>query len=85
MLLKSYFSFPVLNRKTIFSKKKIRFFCVFYLFLQRFLYLITVKLQKVENNLLVKMSPQWDCVVSKYTCFQQNFMGAEKKGKDIFR
>ena len=55
--------------------------CVYYLFSQRFLYLITVKLLKVGNNLLQEMNPQCDCIFSKNTCFQQIFMGAEKESK----
>ena len=35
MLLQSYFSFPVLNRKTIFSKKN-HTSCIYYLPLKRF-------------------------------------------------
>ena len=42
---------------------------------QRFLYLMTVKLSKVRNNLLEEMNPEWDGIVSKNACFQQNFMG----------
>ena len=30
------------------------------------------------------MNSQWDCIVSKNTCFQQIFMVAEKKSKEIF-
>ena len=26
------------------------------------------------------MNRQWDCIVSKHTCFQQIFMGTKKKG-----
>ena len=73
MLLQPYLPFPVLNRKTIFSKK-IQMYCVYYLLSQRFLYLMTIKLPKVRNNLLVEMNPQWDCIVSKNMCFQQIFM-----------
>ena len=40
---------------------------------------MTVKLPKVRNNLLEQMNPEWDCIVSKNTCFQQ--MGTEKKSK----
>ena len=45
----------------------------------------TVKLPKVRNNLLEEITAEWDCIVSKNTCFQQNFMGTEKKCKEIFR
>ena len=42
---------------------------------------------KVRNNLLEleEMNPQWDCIVSKNTCFQQIFMGTEKKSKESLR
>ena len=35
MLLQSYFLFPILNRKTIFWKKKIHISCVYYLLSQK--------------------------------------------------
>ena len=84
MLLQSYFPFPVLNRKLIFLKK-FQISSVYYLFSQRFLYLTTVKLPKVGNNLLEEMNPQRNCTVSKNTYFQQIFMRAEKKIKEFFR
>ena len=31
------------------------------------------------------MSPEWDCIVSKDTCFYYIFMETEKKSKEIFR
>ena len=31
------------------------------------------------------MNPEWDCIVSKNTCFQQIFMGTEKKSKGIWK
>ena len=80
-----YFPFPVLNKKTNFFFKKNHISCVYYLLSQRFLYLMTVKLPKVRNNLLEEMNPQRNCTVSKNTYFQQIFMGAEKKIKEIFR
>ena len=46
---------------------------------------MTVKLPKVRNNLLEEMSPEWDCIVSKDTCFYYIFMETEKKSKEIFR
>ena len=46
---------------------------------------MTVKLPKVRNNLLEEINPEWDCIVSKNTFFQQIFMGTEKKSKEIFR
>ena len=58
-----YFPFPLLNRKT--QKNKFFISCVYYLLSQRFLYLMTVKLSKVRNNLLEEMNPEWDCIVSK--------------------
>ena len=70
-----------LNRKTIFSKKKISNF----LHSQRFLYLMAVKLPKVGNSLLEEMNWQRNYIVSKSTCFQQIFMGAEKKSKEFFQ
>ena len=33
---------------------------------------------------LEEMNSQWDCIVSKNACFQQIFMVAEKKTKEIF-
>ena len=45
---------------------------------------MTVKLTKVRNN-LEEMNPQWDCIVSKNTCFQQNFKRTEKKSKEILQ
>ena len=30
------------------------------------------------------MNPEWDCIVSNNTCFQQIFMETEKKRKEIF-
>ena len=83
MLLQSYFPFPILNRKT--QKNKIFISCVYYLLSPRFLYLMTVKLSKVRNNLLEEMNPEWDCIVSKNTFFQQIFMGTEKKSKGIWK
>ena len=44
-----------------------------------------VKLPKVGNNLLEDMKLEWDCIFTKNTYFQQNFMEAEKKNKEIFR
>ena len=76
--------FPVFNRKTIFSRN-LHISCVYYLLSQRFLYLMTVKLSKVRNNLLEDMDPEWDCIVSKNMRIQQIFMGTEKKSKEIFR
>ena len=84
MFLQMYFPFPALNRK-LFSQKYFHISCVYYLLSQRFLYLMTFKLPKLRNNLLEEMNPQWDCIVSKSTCFQQIFMGTEKKSKEIFQ
>ena len=70
MLLQLYFPFPILNRKT---QKRFFISWVYCLHLQRFLYLMTVKLPKVRNNLL-----------EENTCFQQIFIGTEKKRKDSF-
>ena len=69
----------------LFFQKKIPISCVYYLLSQRFFYLMTVKLRKVRNNLLKEMNPKWDCIISKNTCFQQIFMGAEKESKEILR
>ena len=44
---------------------------------------MTVKLSKIRKNLLEEMNPQWNAIVSKNTCFQQIFMGTEKKSKEI--
>ena len=77
MLLQWYFPFPAFKLKNYFFKK-ILISCVYNLLSQRFLYLMTVKLPKVRNNLLEEMNPEWDCIVSKNTCFQQIFMGTEK-------
>ena len=38
----------------------------------------------MRNNLREEMNPEWDCIVSKNTCFQQIFMETEKKRKEIF-
>ena len=86
ILSQSYFSFPVLNRKTFFYffKKKIHISCVYYLLSQRFFHLMTAKLPKKRNNLLEEMNPEWDCIVSRNTCFQQIFIATEKKSKEIF-
>ena len=54
-------------------------------FTKIFVYLITLKLQKATNNLLEEMNPEWGSIVSKNTCFQQIFMGTEKKSKETFR
>ena len=45
---------------------------------------MTVKLLKVRNNLFEEMNPEWNFIVSKNMCFQQIFMGTEKKNKEIF-
>ena len=80
MMLQSYFLFPVLNRNT----KNIDIFRYLTCF-QRSLYLITVKLLKVRNNLFDEMNPEWgECTVSKNTCFQQIFMGTETMSKENF-
>ena len=52
---------------------------------QRSLYLMTVKLRKMGKNLPDDINPQLQCIVLKNKCFQQIFMGAEKKSKEIFR
>ena len=49
------------------------------------LYLMTVKLPNLRNNLLEEMNPKWDCIVSKNMCFPQIFMATEKKSNEIFR
>ena len=36
------------------------------------------------NNLFEEMNRQWDCIVSKNTCFQRIFMGAEMKNRENF-
>ena len=56
----------------------------YYLLSQRFVYLMTVKLPGVRN-LHEEITAEWDCIVSENTCFQQFFMGTEKKCKEIFR
>ena len=83
MLLQSYFPFPVLNRQTTFFQKSFHISWIYYLLSQRFLYLMTVKLPKVRNNLFEEISRQWDCIVSKNTCFQRIFMGIKKKSKEF--
>ena len=45
---------------------------------------MTVQLPKVRKNLLKEMNPKCDWIASKNTCFQQTFMGTEKKSKEIF-
>ena len=77
MLLQSYFPFPILNRKT--QENKIFISCVYYLLSPRFLYLMTVKLSKVRNNLLEEMNPEWDCIVSKKHVLSTNIHGNRKE------
>ena len=81
MLLQLYFPFPILNRKT---QKRFFISWVYYLHLQRFLYLMTVKLPKVRNNLLEEMNPEWDCIVSKTRAFKKFSWEQKKKSKEIF-
>ena len=76
--------FPVKYKKAISSNKNVHISCAYYLLSQRFLYLMTLKLPKVRNNLLEEMNPQSDCIVSKNTCFQEIIMGTEKKSKQFF-
>ena len=45
---------------------------------------MTIKLSKVRNNLFEEMNRQWDCTVSKHTCFQRIFMGKKKRAKKLF-
>ena len=83
MLLQSYFPFLVLNRKTILSKKKKKKSNLLRLLLA---YAKTFvfndgQITKVGNNLLEEIDPQWNCIVSKNTCFQQIFMEAKRKVK----
>ena len=40
---------------------------------------MTVKLPKVGNNLFDEMNPEWNCIVSKKTCFQQVFSWKQKR------
>ena len=65
-------------------EKKFHISCFYYLLSQRFLYLMTVKLPSVRNNLLEEMNTQWDCIVWKNTCFQQIFIGNRKEEYRIF-
>ena len=37
----------------------------------------------MRNNLFEEMNRQWDCIVSKNTCFQRVFMGTNKSTKKI--
>ena len=83
MLFQSYFPFPVFKQKNYFYKKIIHISWISYLLSQRFLHLMTVILPIVRNNRLEEINPQWDCIVSKKTGFQQIFMGIEKKSKDV--
>ena len=69
--------FPVFNRKTIFSRN-LHISCVYYLLSQRFLYLMTVKLPKVRNNLPEEINPKWDYIVSK-SALSTNFHGNRKE------
>ena len=75
------FSVPVLNRKTFFFKKVS---CLYYVLSQRFLYLMTIHLPKMGNNLLEEINPQRDYIVLKNTCFQQIFMRAQKRVNKFF-
>ena len=84
MLFQSYFPCPVFKQKNCFYKKIIHISWISYLLSQRFLHLMTVILPIVRNNRVEEMNPQWDCIVSKNTCFQQISMGTEKKSKEIF-
>ena len=80
MLLQSYFPFPALNRKTIFSKKNSYFLRLLFAFTKIFVF-NDGKLTNLRNNLLEEKKPEWACFVSKNTCLQQIFMGTEKKSK----
>ena len=81
MLLQSYFLFPVLNRKTIFSKT----YSYFLSLLFAFTYIFVFNDSKItKDNLFEEMNTKWDCIFSKNTCFQQIFMGTEKKSKKVF-
>ena len=40
---------------------------------ERLLYLMTVKLPNIRNNLLEEMNPKWDCIVSKKHVLSTNF------------
>ena len=71
------FRFLYLNRKTISSKEFSYFLRLLFAFSK--IYLMTVKLPKVRNNLLEEMNHEWDCTVSKNTCFQQIFMETEQE------
>ena len=73
------------KQKNYFFNKKIQISCVYYLLSQRSLYLMAVKLPEVGNSLLEEMNWQRNCIVSKNTCFQQIFLGAEKKSKEFFQ
>ena len=84
MLLQSYFPFPVLNRKTIFSIKFSYFLRLLFLFTKIFVS-NDGQITKGEKFVLKEMNPQWDYIVSKNTCFQKIFMGTEKKSKETFQ
>ena len=78
MLLQSYFPFPVLNRKIIFSKKFSNFLRLRFAS-QRYLYLITVKLPKVRNNILEEMNPRVRLHCFKKHALSKNFHGNRKE------
>ena len=85
MLLQSYFPFLVLNRKTILSKKKKKSNLLRLLLAYAKTFVFNDgQITKVGNNLLEEMDPQWNCIVSKNTYFQQIFMEAKRKVKKCF-
>ena len=42
---------------------------------------IKSQITECEKNLLNKINPKWDYIVSKNTCFQGILMGKEENGK----
>ena len=46
---------------------------------------MTVKLPQVRTNFFKEMNPQWDCVISKNTRFQQIFNGTDNKNNETFK
>ena len=78
------FSFSCIKQRNYFFQKIFYSFCIYCLLSQRFLYLMMVKLTKVRNNLFEEINRQWDCIVSKNTCFQQILTGTKKKSKKNF-
>ena len=74
-----------IKHKNYFFEKNSYFLRLLFAFTKIFVFNDGQKLTEVRNNFLEEMNPQWDCIVSKNTCFQQIFRGTEKKSKKILQ